>query len=266
MSLCVHPDFFTSDELVSLTQEGDTTGFPHIRQKLAQVGIDFPENQKLPLRWFYGNTAPHVDVSQKDASRGQTYLFYVSVISASKEEPTLYVGDQTCPIRQGTFVSFEENLIHFTKHAEDTRRLILGPMNQRGECVGTPYYINYFSDSLLTSSFYATYYLEGEDQTFASIDDVIPVESRPTNAIFRGWIVAQVEYGENAVYQVNEVVPAGAVYNTQTYYAVYPSWQYPQQIRQMHFSDNSKIFYKPGSLAPGGIGTVRNNRHKAKHI
>ena len=31
------------------------------------------------------------------------------------------------------------------------------------------------------------------------------------------------------------------------------------------FSDNSLVCYKPGTLAPGGIGSVRNSRHKAKH-
>lgn len=30
------------------------------------------------------------------------------------------------------------------------------------------------------------------------------------------------------------------------------------------FSDTSLVCYKPGSLAPGGIGSVRNSRLKAK--
>jgi len=30
------------------------------------------------------------------------------------------------------------------------------------------------------------------------------------------------------------------------------------------FTDNAKVYYKPHSLAPGGIGTVRNYRHKAR--
>jgi len=30
------------------------------------------------------------------------------------------------------------------------------------------------------------------------------------------------------------------------------------------FSDNSRVHYKPGSLAAGGIGTVRNSRAKGK--
>lgn len=30
------------------------------------------------------------------------------------------------------------------------------------------------------------------------------------------------------------------------------------------FTDNSRVHYKPHSLAPGGVGTVRNSRHKSK--
>jgi hypothetical protein len=30
------------------------------------------------------------------------------------------------------------------------------------------------------------------------------------------------------------------------------------------FTDNSMVYYKPGSLAAGGIGTVRNSNMKAK--
>jgi len=29
------------------------------------------------------------------------------------------------------------------------------------------------------------------------------------------------------------------------------------------FTDNSRVYYKPHSLAPGGVGTVRNTRVKA---
>ena len=30
------------------------------------------------------------------------------------------------------------------------------------------------------------------------------------------------------------------------------------------FSDNSRVVYKQGSLASGGVGTVSNSRHKGK--
>ena len=32
------------------------------------------------------------------------------------------------------------------------------------------------------------------------------------------------------------------------------------------FTDNSRVYYKPGSLAAGGIGTVRNSAVKSRKI
>ncbi len=31
------------------------------------------------------------------------------------------------------------------------------------------------------------------------------------------------------------------------------------------FTDNSRVVYKPGSLAPGGVGTVANCRRKSRY-
>ena len=31
------------------------------------------------------------------------------------------------------------------------------------------------------------------------------------------------------------------------------------------FSDNSQVYYKPHTLASGGVGTVKNHRRKWKH-
>jgi hypothetical protein len=33
---------------------------------------------------------------------------------------------------------------------------------------------------------------------------------------------------------------------------------------QSIFSNNSQVVYKPGSLAPGGVGTVKNSSMKSK--
>jgi hypothetical protein len=31
------------------------------------------------------------------------------------------------------------------------------------------------------------------------------------------------------------------------------------------FSNNAAVYYKPHTLSIGGVGTVRNNRHKGNH-
>uniref|UniRef100_A0A6C0HI12 Uncharacterized protein n=1 Tax=viral metagenome TaxID=1070528 RepID=A0A6C0HI12_9ZZZZ len=40
----------------------------------------------------------------------------------------------------------------------------------------------------------------------------------------------------------------------------------PAFMMKSLFTDNSKVVYKPGSLAAGGVGTVKNTRHKSRFI
>ena len=39
----------------------------------------------------------------------------------------------------------------------------------------------------------------------------------------------------------------------------------PKTVKKPVFSNNALVLYKAGSLAPGGIGTVRNAHRKAKY-
>ena len=57
-----------------------------------------------------------------------------------------------------------------------------------------------------------------------------------------------------------------------TPFNVYPnlavrSQRYPivPQMKMSLFSNNSQVYYKPGSLATGGTGTVVNSRRKRKY-
>lgn len=38
----------------------------------------------------------------------------------------------------------------------------------------------------------------------------------------------------------------------------------PPNMRMQLFSNNAQVYYKPGSLAPGGVGSVRNASAKSK--
>ena len=40
----------------------------------------------------------------------------------------------------------------------------------------------------------------------------------------------------------------------------------PAFMMKSLFTDNSRVVYRPGSLAAGGVGTVINSRHKARFI
>ena len=43
--------------------------------------------------------------------------------------------------------------------------------------------------------------------------------------------------------------------------------QFPRfpMVMKTIFSDNALVYYKPGTLASGGVGTVRNSRYKWKN-
>lgn len=45
---------------------------------------------------------------------------------------------------------------------------------------------------------------------------------------------------------------------------IVPSLPYRVNRFQTMFTDNARVFYKPGSLAAGGIGTIRNHRAKSR--
>lgn len=51
--------------------------------------------------------------------------------------------------------------------------------------------------------------------------------------------------------------------NTYILYNIDPAPQ-PMSMKSL-FTDNSRVYYKRGSLASGGVGTVKNSRSKAKH-
>jgi len=49
--------------------------------------------------------------------------------------------------------------------------------------------------------------------------------------------------------------------------ALVPNWVDSQPImNRMHFTDNSLVYYKKGSLASCGVGTVRNSSTRYKKI
>ena len=84
------------------------------------------------MRWVQGDTASHIDVSQ--GTFENTYLIYVSTSGASGAEFVL--GDQSYPIVQGAGIRFHEGIPHHTVNTGPEHRLIIGPMNERGQPVG----------------------------------------------------------------------------------------------------------------------------------
>jgi len=85
----------------------------------------------IPMRWIKGDTAPHMDVGPSNFKN--TYLLYLN------DSPgELVIDSQSYPIEANTGFVFNEGLSHETKYTEDIARLLLGPMNEFAEPVGSP--------------------------------------------------------------------------------------------------------------------------------
>ena len=96
------------------------------------LGLDLSDVAEVPMRWVQGDTGSHRDVSQ--GTFEHTYLIYVSTSGASGAEFVL--GDQSYPIVQGAGIRFNEGISHHTVGTGSEHRLIIGPMNERGQSVG----------------------------------------------------------------------------------------------------------------------------------
>jgi len=97
----------------------------------SRFGLDLSTGSVIPMRWIKGDTKPHVDVGPSQFEN--TYLLYLN------DSPgELVVDSQSYSIQANTGFVFNEGLSHETQHTENVPRLLLGPMNEMAEPVGTP--------------------------------------------------------------------------------------------------------------------------------
>jgi len=101
-----------------------------------RFGLHLSLDSQIPMRWIKGDIAPHVDVGSSNFEN--TYLMYLN------DSPgELIVDSQSYPIQSNTGIVFNEGLSHETLYTENIPRLLLGPMNELAEPVGSP--LTYFS-------------------------------------------------------------------------------------------------------------------------
>jgi len=105
----------------------------------SRLGLHLSVGSQIPMRWIKGDTSPHVD---RGASHFQnTYLLYLN------DSPgNLVIDSQSYPIQANTGFVFNEGLSHETQYTENIPRLMLGPMNELAEPVGTASPIVYYSN------------------------------------------------------------------------------------------------------------------------
>ena len=102
-----------------------------IRDSLnAHFGLHLSVDSQIPMRWIKGDTAPHVDVGTSNFKN--TYLLYLN------DSPgNVVIDSQSYPIEANTGFVFNEGLSHETQYTENVPRLLLGPMNELIEPVGS---------------------------------------------------------------------------------------------------------------------------------
>jgi len=116
----------------------------------SRFGLHFPIGSSIPMRWIKGDTAPHIDTGRSDFKH--TYLIYLN------DSPGEFIIDsQSYPIQANSGFIFNEGLSHRTQDTQNVPRLLLGPMNEFAQPVGSGvyYYPTEAAAEDVSSNYYA---------------------------------------------------------------------------------------------------------------
>lgn len=102
----------------------------------SRFGLDFSRITDIPMRWIKGDTSPHIDTGR--SAFENTYLVYLN-----DSQGEFVIDDMSYTITQNTGFMFNEGTSHRTLNTGSEPRLLLGPMNEFAEPVGSP--LTYFS-------------------------------------------------------------------------------------------------------------------------
>lgn len=101
-----------------------------------KLGLNLSTVSKIPLRWIKGDTPSHIDTGA--SAFEHTYLVYVN-----DSQGSFVLDSESYPITANTAFVFHEGLSHKTEGTGVEPRLLVGPMNELAEPVGSP--IAYYS-------------------------------------------------------------------------------------------------------------------------
>jgi len=216
---------------------------PELRSVIqAQFGLSLSNVSELPMRWIKGDTAPHVDTGASNFTN--TYLAYVT------NSPGSFVVDGVSyPIQEGDAYIFSEGLSHKTQETGNEPRLLLGPMNEFAEPVGSN--INYWATQAGALTY--TNYLGGSDYTLETIGG------------FSSWRIASNSTGSSS--QALVYVTGDTLNNDGTYdvYPAIPCFLEGTQI--LCQVDREDVYVPVEQLKPGVlVKTSRDGYKQIKHI
>jgi hypothetical protein len=96
-------------------------------------GLDLSNISEIPMRWIKGDSTPHIDVGSTNFNN--TYLAYIN-----NSEGEFVIDNTSYPINANTGFKFDEGVSHMTTNTGDIPRLLLGPMNEFVNPVGSGVY------------------------------------------------------------------------------------------------------------------------------
>lgn len=111
-------------------------------------GLNLSNITSIPMRWIKGDTPAHIDTGASKFEN--TYLIYLN------DSPGEFlIENVSYSITANTGYVFNEGLSHKTINTGDVPRLLMGPMNEFAEPVGTAiYYYNNYDDAFAANSNY----------------------------------------------------------------------------------------------------------------
>jgi hypothetical protein len=171
-------------------------------------GLNLSNMSSIPMRWIKGDTPAHIDTGASKFEN--TYIIYLN------DSPGEFlIENVSYPITANTGYVFNEGLTHKTINTGINSRLLIGPMNEFVEPVGTAiYYYNNYNDALAANNNYialsSSPLILGSNIYFGDI------------GTYTSWRVAAVGVGIPPSGVYNNGVDLEALFGSNNYY-VYPN-------------------------------------------
>jgi len=185
-----------------------------IRNSLNTLGLTLVNVTSIPMRWISGDTQEHIDVGKSEFMN--TYLVFMNSSPGSFD-----IENISYPINENTAYKFDEGLVHKTQNTIGPR-LLVGPMNEYAQPVGTPIGIFYFLNESDATN-YTNRLAYGNSYTLG--DGIIDGSLIGYPGVNNGWRIESGNGSSSGTYNVGDTLldDADIINPNSTYYYVYIS-------------------------------------------
>uniref|UniRef100_A0A6C0DH95 Hedgehog/Intein (Hint) domain-containing protein n=1 Tax=viral metagenome TaxID=1070528 RepID=A0A6C0DH95_9ZZZZ len=214
-----------------------------IRSTLQErLNLDLSTVSKIPLRWIKGDTPSHIDTGA--SAFEHTYLVYVN-----DSEGSFVLGNESYPIEANTAFVFNEGLSHKTEGTGLEPRLLVGPMNELAEPVGS-----------------AIYYFSSETNALAVTNQLgVGTSFTVGDPVFGGYTSWRMASNSNGSSPQNVVYTNGDVLISDGNYYMYPNFPcFKEGTKVLCQVDGVEIYQPIETLKVGTL--VKTSHHGFKKI